>query len=424
MDRPTMSTSSSRAAATIWAGRESDALVDDLEAGVPGGHGDLFGPVGVTVQPRLGHQQPGWPPGRLGQRPGPGHHRAQLGPAVPDAAPDTPVGARYSPKTSRRPPAHSPVVPPAWARAMVGAIRSAVPCPRRPAAGRRGPAARRRRRGPRRHRATSAAARPRRSGRPSRCSRPPSSAVSGEGAVSVKQLTPTTCCSPLSIRRTRSAWLRTEPGLQLLDGLEGPAQGQHVVQLGLGRLGQLGRLGLHDHRSPRRGRSYSSRSDSKARICWMRSDHCWSQGRGRPRASFQAGSWMARARALGRQGHPERLEHDAGHVVLGLGLGQPERVDLHPVAEPAELRVVDAVALGADAVPHGGEGPHLAGLLDEADAGVDEEADPPDDLPAARPRSACPSRAPRRARRWPWPARRPAPGPGWPRPPGGGSCRR
>ena len=29
----------------------------------------------------------------------------------------------------------------------------------------------------------------------------------------------------------------------------------------------------------------------------MRSDHCWSHGRGRPRASFHAGSWMARARA-------------------------------------------------------------------------------------------------------------------------------
>ncbi len=42
---------------------------------------------------------------------------------------------------------------------------------------------------------------------------------------------------------------------------------------------------------------YSRRSDSKARICWMRRDHCWSQGRGSPRASFQAGSCRARARA-------------------------------------------------------------------------------------------------------------------------------
>ena len=29
----------------------------------------------------------------------------------------------------------------------------------------------------------------------------------------------------------------------------------------------------------------------------MRSAHCWSQGRGSPRASFHAGSWIERARA-------------------------------------------------------------------------------------------------------------------------------
>jgi hypothetical protein len=30
----------------------------------------------------------------------------------------------------------------------------------------------------------------------------------------------------------------------------------------------------------------------------MRNDHCWSHGRGNPSASFQAGSWTARARAF------------------------------------------------------------------------------------------------------------------------------
>ena len=54
----------------------------------------------------------------------------------------------------------------------------------------------------------------------------------------------------------------------------------------------------------------------------MRSDHCWSQGRGRPSASFQAGSCMARARAFLDRVTPERLEDDALHVVLGLLLGQ------------------------------------------------------------------------------------------------------
>ena len=44
--------------------------------------------------------------------------------------------------------------------------------------------------------------------------------------------------------------------------------------------------------------SYSSRSDSKASTCCSRSDHCWSHGRGRPSASFHAGSWTARARAF------------------------------------------------------------------------------------------------------------------------------
>ena len=76
-----------------------------------------------------------------------------------------------------------------------------------------------------------------------------------------------------------------------------------------------------------------------------------------------------------RQRDAERLEHDALHVVLRLRLGEPEAVDLHAVAEPARLVVGDAVALEPDAIPQLGEGPHLAGLLDESDAGVDEEAD-------------------------------------------------
>ena len=83
----------------------------------------------------------------------------------------------------------------------------------------------------------------------------------------------------------------------------------------------------------------------------MRSAHCWSHGRGRPSASFHAGSWIERARASLGQRDAEHLEHDALHVVLGLGLGEPEAVDLHAVAEAAGLGVGDAVALEADAVP-------------------------------------------------------------------------
>ena len=62
---------------------------------------------------------------------------------------------------------------------------------------------------------------------------------------------------------------------------------------------------------------------------------------------------------------------------------RPERVDLHPVAEPAVLGVLDAVALLRQLVPELGEGAHLAHLLDEADARVDEEGDAGDHLAEA-----------------------------------------
>jgi hypothetical protein len=74
--------------------------------------------------------------------------------------------------------------------------------------------------------------------------------------------------------------------------------------------------------------------------------------------------------------HGQHLEQDAVDVVLGLRLGEAQRVHLHAVAEQARLLVGDAVALPADLVPELDEGAHLAELGDEADAGVDEEADP------------------------------------------------
>ena len=58
---------------------------------------------------------------------------------------------------------------------------------------------------------------------------------------------------------------------------------------------------------------------------------------------------------VARQRHAQRLEDDAGDVVLGLGLGKAERVHLDPVAEAAQLGVLDPVALGADAVPQAGD---------------------------------------------------------------------
>ncbi len=123
-----------------------------------------------------------------------------------------------------------------------------------------------------------------------------------------------------------------------------------------------------------------------------------------------------------RQRDGQRLQQDAVDVVLGLLLGQPERVDLHAIAEAAQLGVLDAVAARADLVPEVDEGAHLAHLGDEPDAGVDEEADAADDLREILGGHAW--GAPRRARRRPWRARRPAPARASRRPPADGRSRR
>ena len=72
----------------------------------------------------------------------------------------------------------------------------------------------------------------------------------------------------------------------------------------------------------------------------------------------------ARAR-VARQRHRQHLEQDAIDVVLGLRLGEAQRVDLHAVAEQAVLGIGHAVALGRDLVPQLVEGAHLADLGDE-----------------------------------------------------------
>ena len=119
--------------------------------------------------------------------------------------------------------------------------------------------------------------------------------------------------------------------------------------------------------------SYSSRSDSKASTCWMRSDHCWSHGpRQAERLVPGRQLYGPRPRVLGQRDR-QHLQHDALHVVLGLRLGEAERVDLHAVAEPPLLVVLDAVALASELVPEPHERAHLAHLLDEPHAGVDEE---------------------------------------------------
>ena len=106
IDRPTTSTSSSRAAAAISAGREPDALVDDLHAGVARRDRDLLGAVGVAVEAGLADEQPD-----RAARPTPRRSRAPrsrtacISGAGCAATAPTPVGARYSPNTrATRPP--------------------------------------------------------------------------------------------------------------------------------------------------------------------------------------------------------------------------------------------------------------------------------------------------------------------------------
>ena len=197
-------------------------------------------------------------------------------------------------------------------------------------------------------------------------------------AVSVKQLTPTTCSSPVSMRRTRSAWLPTRRALSSSMASKAPPSASTSSQLGPRGLGHLGRLLLDDHRAVEDVLVLEQvRLEGQDLLDAQRP--LLVPGPGQPERLVPGRQLHGPGPGPLGQGDPEGLEDDAGHVVLRLGLGEPERVDLHAVAEPPQLGVGHAVALGADPVPQRGEGPHLAGLLDEPDAGVDEEGDAPDD---------------------------------------------
>ena len=356
-------------------------------------------------------------------------HRPELGAPVADARRSTPVGARYSPNTSRSAPAHSPVVPPAWARAMVaGMTLSRSPRPHRRSSS-RAPLTAAPCRGPPATPSTSARSSASTAGstlRIDRWRRRPGSGVERRGlgrlgeAVDPDhlQLARLDAPDPLGLAADQPApsarrWPRTRrPAPSTSSSSAHAASASSAVFASMTT-------------EPSKMSSYSSRSVSKARICWMRSDHCWSQGRGRPRASFQAGSCMARARASRGQGDAERLEHDAGDVVLGLGLGEPERVDLDAVAEPAELGVGRRRSARRRSGPTGAVKARILQVSStkRMPALTKNEIRPTTAGKSSVGRSG-PSRARRRGRRWRWPGRRPPPGRAWPRPLGGGSCRR
>ncbi len=249
------------------------------------------------------------------------------------------------------------------------------------------------------------------------------SPVSGEGAVSVKRLTPTTGCSPDSMRRIRSTWLRTRRRLSSSIAAKAPPSASTSASSSHAASASSCRLGL-DHVRALEDVVVLEQVGLEGEHLLHAQRPLLVPGPGQPERLVPRRQLHGPGPGALRQRHTEALEHDALHVVLRLLLGEAERVHLHPVAETAQLGIIDAVALAADAVPELGEGTHLAGLLHEANAGVDEEADAAHHRRQLSPGRSCPNGARRRARRWPWRARTPPPGPASPRPLGGGSCTR
>ena len=78
------------------------------------------------------------------------------------------------------------------------------------------------------------------------------------------------------------------------------------------------------------------------------------------------------------QCHGQHFDQDPIDVVLGLLLGQTQRVDLNPIAEAAMFWVFDTIALLADFIPKLDKGAHFAHLGYKADACIHKERNPRD----------------------------------------------
>ena len=88
----------------------------------------------------------------------------------------------------------------------------------------------------------------------------------GEGAVSVKEFTPTTFCSPDSMRRSRSAWLRTRRRFSSSMASKAPPSAStsaSSAEASSASSAVLASITLE----PSKMSSYSSRSDSNASTC-------------------------------------------------------------------------------------------------------------------------------------------------------------
>ncbi len=155
------------------------------------------------------------------------------------------------------------------------------------------------------------------------------------------------------------------------------AHAADLAQLGAGRTGQRLDLGRHHRAAVEKVRVLEQVGLVGEDLLQAQRPLLIPRARQRQRL-VPAGQLQGAAARVAAEQHAERLDQDAPGVVLRLALGQVERVDLHAVAEAAQLRVVDAVAVARDLVPQLDERAHLAHLLDEAQAGVDEEADATD----------------------------------------------
>src|SRR5262245_55593489 len=162
-----------------------------------------------------------------------------------------------------------------------------------------------------------------------------------------------------------------------LDGLDGAAELVDLPDLGVRRLLEGVHLRRHHRRAVEQVRVLEE-------IGLVRQDLLQAQRPLLVPRAWQAEGLVPRreleraAARVAAEDDAEGLDEDTPGVVLGLLLGEPERVDLHAVPEEAVLRIRHRVAVAGDLVPHLPERAQLAHLLDEADAGVAEERDAPD----------------------------------------------
>ncbi len=122
IDRPTTCTLPSAAAATIGFGRQADAVIDHVHAGIARAHRDLLGAVGMAVEAGFADQEFQAPAELL-------RHPVDLGADVVEALGVVAHGAcrrrsargiRRTRERSANP--HSPVVTPALAQAIDGGM--------------------------------------------------------------------------------------------------------------------------------------------------------------------------------------------------------------------------------------------------------------------------------------------------------------